>query len=77
MSKSGATALGIDWTCPANSALKTLPWNHYYKEILTFRLLEFPKVIANMVTEMIDSFGKDRYCESGTWYFAKHPIGTC
>ena len=62
MSKSGAAALGIDWTCPAETARKltggiiTLQGNFDPS-----RLLSSPKVIANMVTEMIDSFGKDRY----------------
>ncbi|MDC6350515.1 uroporphyrinogen decarboxylase [Zeaxanthinibacter sp. PT1] len=62
MAKSGASALGVDWTCSARNARYlsggqiTLQGNFD-----PARLLSPPKEIKRMVTEMIDAFGKDRY----------------
>ena len=62
MSKSGASALGVDWTCSARMARKftnnkiTLQGNFDPS-----RLLSPPAVIKKMVTKMIDDFGKDKY----------------
>ncbi len=62
MSKSGAAALGIDWTCSARNARYltggqiTLQGNFDPS-----RLLSPPSEIKKMVKLMIDDFGKDRY----------------
>ncbi|NVJ88123.1 MAG: uroporphyrinogen decarboxylase [Flavobacteriaceae bacterium] len=62
MAKSGASALGVDWTCSARNARYlsggriTLQGNFDPS-----RLLSSPKVIKQMVTQMINEFGKDRY----------------
>jgi uroporphyrinogen decarboxylase len=62
MAKSGAAALGVDWTCSAKNARYltggqiTLQGNFD-----PARLLSPPSVIKKMVTEMINEFGKDRY----------------
>jgi uroporphyrinogen decarboxylase len=62
MSQSGASALGVDWTCSAQNARYlsggkiTLQGNFDPS-----RLLSPPKTIKRMVHEMIDAFGKDRY----------------
>ena len=62
MSRSNAAALGIDWTCSPGVARQltggkiTLQGNFDPS-----RLLSPPKVIKQMVTEMIDAFGKDKY----------------
>ncbi len=62
MAKSGAAALGVDWTCSAKNARYltggqiTLQGNFD-----PARLLSPPGVIKKMVTEMINEFGKDRY----------------
>jgi uroporphyrinogen decarboxylase len=62
MAKSGASALGIDWTCSARNARYlsggkiTLQGNFD-----PVRLLSPPGTIKKMVHEMIDAFGKDRY----------------
>lgn len=62
MAKSGAAALGIDWTCSAENARYlsggkiTLQGNFD-----PARLLSPPGEIKKMVTEMINRFGKDRY----------------
>ena len=62
MSKSGASALGVDWTITAENARKftnnsiTLQGNFD-----PTRLFSPPKAIKRMVTEMIDAFGKDKY----------------
>ncbi|WP_115460844.1 uroporphyrinogen decarboxylase [Winogradskyella aurantiaca] len=62
MSRSNAAALGIDWTCSPEFARQltggkiTLQGNFDPS-----RLLSPPKVIKQMVTEMIDAFGKDKY----------------
>ncbi|MBZ9777916.1 uroporphyrinogen decarboxylase [Psychroflexus sp. CAK8W] len=62
MAKSGATALGVDWTCSAKNARYlsggkiTLQGNFDPS-----RLFSPPKDIKKMVHQMIDEFGKDRY----------------
>lgn len=62
MAKSGATALGVDWTCSARNARYlsggkiTLQGNFDPS-----RLFSPPKDIKKMVHQMIDEFGKDRY----------------
>jgi len=62
MSKSNASALGIDWTCSPEVARKltggqiTLQGNFDPS-----RLLSPPASIKKMVKEMIDAFGKDKY----------------
>ncbi|MEH6407576.1 MAG: uroporphyrinogen decarboxylase [Leeuwenhoekiella sp.] len=62
MAKSGASALGIDWTCSARNARYltggqiTLQGNFDPS-----RLLSPPSEIKKMVHQMINEFGKDRY----------------
>jgi len=62
MSKSNASALGVDWTITPQMARKltgnkiTLQGNFD-----PTRLLSHPVVIKEMVTKMIDDFGKDKY----------------
>ncbi len=62
MAKSGAAALGVDWTCSARNARYltggkiTLQGNFD-----PARLLSPPSEIKKMVTKMIDAFGKDAY----------------
>ncbi|WP_019671302.1 uroporphyrinogen decarboxylase [Eudoraea adriatica] len=62
MAKSGAAALGVDWTCSARNARYltggkiTLQGNFD-----PARLLSPPEVIKKMVTQMINEFGKDKY----------------
>lgn len=62
MAQSGAAALGVDWTCSARNARYlsggkiTLQGNFD-----PARLLSPPAEIKNMVTQMINEFGKDRY----------------
>ncbi len=62
MSKSGASALGVDWTITPENARKftnngiTLQGNFD-----PTRLFSSPAVIKKQVTEMIDAFGKDKY----------------
>jgi uroporphyrinogen decarboxylase len=62
MAKSGAAALGVDWTCAPALARKfsggqiTLQGNFDPS-----RLLSPPETIRRMVHDMIRAFGKDRY----------------
>ncbi|GAA4275086.1 uroporphyrinogen decarboxylase [Aquimarina gracilis] len=62
MANSGASALGVDWTCSAQNARYltggkiTLQGNFDPS-----RLLSPPSEIKTMVKQMIDEFGKDRY----------------
>ncbi|UCE69541.1 MAG: uroporphyrinogen decarboxylase, partial [Flavobacteriaceae bacterium] len=62
MAQSGASALGVDWTCAPVVARKlsggeiTLQGNFD-----PARLLSPPETIRKMVHEMIRAFGKDRY----------------
>jgi uroporphyrinogen decarboxylase len=62
MSTSGASALGVDWTCAPQTA-RDLTNNSITLQgnFDPSRLLSPPKVITKMVHEMIDAFGKDRY----------------
>lgn len=62
MAQSGASAIGVDWTCSAQNARYltggqvTLQGN-----LDPARLLSPPEDIKKMVWDMIDAFGKDRY----------------
>jgi len=62
MAKSGAAALGVDWTCSARNARYlsggqiTLQGNFDPS-----RLFSPPATIKKMVKQMIDEFGKDRF----------------
>ncbi|TXK72696.1 uroporphyrinogen decarboxylase [Mesonia sp. HuA40] len=62
MSKSGASALGVDWTCSAQNARAftngsiTLQGNFDPS-----RLFSPPAEIKKMVHQMINDFGKDKY----------------
>ncbi|MEJ2583535.1 MAG: uroporphyrinogen decarboxylase [Robiginitalea sp.] len=62
MAQSGASALGVDWTCTPEVARKlsggkiTLQGNFD-----PARLLSPPETIRRMVHDMIRAFGKDRY----------------
>jgi uroporphyrinogen decarboxylase len=62
MARSGASAIGVDWTCTARSARSlsggtiTLQGNFD-----PARLLSPPAVIKALTTQMIREFGKDRY----------------
>ncbi|MGB7786397.1 MAG: uroporphyrinogen decarboxylase [Salinimicrobium sp.] len=62
MADSGASALGVDWTCSPEMA------RHFTGGEITLqgnfdpsRLYSPPSEIKKMVHEMIDAFGKDRY----------------
>lgn len=62
MSKSGASALGVDWTITAENARKFTNNNITLQgNFDPTRLFSPPKEIKRMVTEMIDAFGKDKY----------------
>ncbi|MGO3707942.1 MAG: uroporphyrinogen decarboxylase [Mesonia hippocampi] len=62
MSKSGAAALGVDWTCsPQNARYLSGGKITLQGNFDPSRLLSPPKVIKKMVHEMIDAFGKDKY----------------
>lgn len=62
MSKSKASAIGVDWTCSAKNARQltggeiTLQGNFDPSRLLS----PIPE-IKRMVNEMIDAFGKDKY----------------
>lgn len=62
MAKSGAAALGVDWTCSARNA-RTLTGGKITLQgnFDPVRLLSPPEVIKKMVTQMINEFGKDQY----------------
>ena len=62
MAKSGAAALGVDWTCSAQNA-RTLTGGKITLQgnFDPARLLSPTDVIKKMVTQMIDDFGKDKY----------------
>lgn len=62
MAKSGAAALGVDWTCSARNA-RTLTGGKITLQgnFDPARLLSPPEVIKKMVTQMINEFGKDQY----------------
>jgi uroporphyrinogen decarboxylase len=62
MAKSGATALGVDWTCsPKNARYLTGGNITLQGNFDPSRLFSPPKEIKKMVHQMIDEFGKDRY----------------
>lgn len=62
MAKSGASALGVDWTCSARNARYLSGGNITLQGNLDpSRLYSPPAEIKKMVHQMIDEFGKDRY----------------
>ena len=62
MSKSKASALGVDWTCSPKTARKLTGGNITLQgNFDPSRLLSPIPVIKKMVHEMIDEFGKDKY----------------
>lgn len=62
MAKSGASALGVDWTCsPRNARYLTGGNITLQGNFDPSRLLSPPSEIKRMVKEMIDAFGKDKY----------------
>ncbi|TKD65002.1 uroporphyrinogen decarboxylase [Flavobacterium sp. ASW18X] len=62
MAKSGASALGVDWTCSAKNARYLTGGNITLQgNFDPSRLLSPPKEIKKMVTQMIREFGKDKY----------------
>jgi len=62
MSKSGASALGIDWTCSARNARYLTGRNITLQgNFDPTRLFSPPSEIKRMVTQMINEFGKDKY----------------
>lgn len=62
MSKSGAAALGVDWTCSPTMARKLTGGNITLQgNFDPTRLLSPPQEIKKRVTQMINEFGKDKY----------------
>jgi len=62
MSNSGASAVGIDWTCsPQNARYLTGGNVTLQGNFDPARLLSPPSTIKEMVTQMIRDFGKDKY----------------
>ena len=62
MSQSGASALGIDWTCSARNARYLSGGNITLQgNFDPSRLLSPTSEIKRMVLEMINEFGKDKY----------------
>lgn len=62
MSRSGATALGIDWTCAPKTARKLTGGNITLQgNFDPSRLFSPPSLIKSLVHQMINDFGKDRY----------------
>jgi len=62
MSKSGAAALGIDWTCSARNARYLTGGNITLQgNFDPTRLFSPPAAITKMVHQMINEFGKDKY----------------
>jgi len=62
MAKSGAAALGIDWTCsPRNARYLTGGNITLQGNFDPSRLMSPPSEIKKMVTQMINEFGKDQY----------------
>ncbi|MCW5518210.1 uroporphyrinogen decarboxylase [Aureitalea sp. L0-47] len=62
MAKSGASALGVDWTCsPGNARYLTGGQITLQGNFDPSRLFSPPSEIKRMVKQMIDEFGKDRY----------------
>ena len=62
MAKSGAAALGVDWTCsPRNARYLSGGQITLQGNFDPTRLFSPPSEIKKMVTQMINEFGKDRY----------------
>jgi uroporphyrinogen decarboxylase len=62
MAKSGASAIGVDWTCSARNARYLTGGNITLQgNFDPSRLLSPPAKIKEMVTQMINEFGKDRF----------------
>ena len=62
MAKSGASALGVDWTCsPRNARYLSGGQITLQGNFDPSRLLSPPEKIKEMVTQMIREFGKDKY----------------
>jgi len=62
MAKSGASALGVDWTCSARNARYLTGGNITLQgNFDPSRLLSPPSDIKKMVRQMINEFGKDKY----------------
>lgn len=62
MAKSGAAALGIDWTCSPKNARYLSGGNITLQgNFDPSRLFSPPAEIKKMVKQMIDEFGKDKY----------------
>jgi len=62
MSKSNASALGVDWTITPQMARKFTGGNITLQGNMDpARLLSPPKEIKRIVTQMINDFGKDKY----------------
>jgi len=62
MSKSGAAALGVDWTCSARNARYLSGGNITLQgNFDPSRLMSPPAEIKRMVHQMIREFGKDKY----------------
>ena len=62
MAKSGASALGVDWTCSARNARYLSGGNITLQgNFDPSRLLSPPAEIKKMVHQMINEFGKDKY----------------
>lgn len=62
MAKSGASALGVDWTCSPENARKFTGGNITLQgNFDPARLYSSPAEIKKSVTQMINAFGKDKY----------------
>ncbi|MEM8764481.1 MAG: uroporphyrinogen decarboxylase [Bacteroidota bacterium] len=62
MANSGASAVGVDWTCsPANARYLTGGNITLQGNFDPARLLSPPEEIKRMTKQMIDNFGKDKY----------------
>ncbi|MHA6278905.1 uroporphyrinogen decarboxylase [Salinimicrobium sp. CAU 1759] len=62
MAQSGASALGVDWTCSPQMARKLTGGNITLQgNFDPSRLYSPPSEIKRMVQQMINDFGKDRY----------------
>ncbi|SHG77986.1 uroporphyrinogen decarboxylase [Flagellimonas flava] len=62
MANSGASAVGVDWTCSAQNARYLTGGNITLQgNFDPARLLSPPVKITEMVTQMIREFGKDKY----------------
>lgn len=62
MARSGASAIGVDWTCSARNARYLTGGNITLQgNFDPSRLFSPPAKIKEMVTQMINEFGKDRF----------------